>query len=191
MTEPEVSGIGPDRRCGRAPYATATTGSSTVTSGSRPARRARRSGSSWRSPTRTRSRTRARRRSSSRRTRPAWRSFAPFRRWGTAAAAGRRTVRCVTRASAFPSRTRSARWETGSGSRRSASGRAASTTSCAGSVRCNVRSSSCATYALERETFGGPLADKQTVQNWIADSAAEIQACRLMTLDAAHKIDQG
>jgi acyl-CoA dehydrogenase len=46
-------------------------------------------------------------------------------------------------------------------------------------------------YALEREAFGGPLADKQTVQNWIADSAAEIQACRLMTLDAAQKIDAG
>ena len=46
-------------------------------------------------------------------------------------------------------------------------------------------------YALERETFGGPLAEKQTVQNWIADSYAEIQACRLMTLDAAHKIDGG
>ncbi len=46
-------------------------------------------------------------------------------------------------------------------------------------------------YALEREAFGGPLADKQTVQNWIADSAAEIQACRLMTLDAARKIDGG
>jgi acyl-CoA dehydrogenase len=46
-------------------------------------------------------------------------------------------------------------------------------------------------YALERETFGSPLADKQTVQNWIADSAAEIQACRLLTLDSAHKIDQG
>ena len=45
--------------------------------------------------------------------------------------------------------------------------------------------------ALEREAFGGPLADKQTVQNWIADSAAEIQACRLMTLDAAQKIDGG
>jgi alkylation response protein AidB-like acyl-CoA dehydrogenase len=45
--------------------------------------------------------------------------------------------------------------------------------------------------ALAREAFGGPLADKQTVQNWIADSAAEIQACRLLTLDAAHKIDQG
>jgi acyl-CoA dehydrogenase len=46
-------------------------------------------------------------------------------------------------------------------------------------------------YALEREAFGGPLADKQTVQNWIADSAAEIHACRLMTLDAARKIDEG
>jgi acyl-CoA dehydrogenase len=45
--------------------------------------------------------------------------------------------------------------------------------------------------ALEREAFGSRLAEKQTVQNWIADSAAEIQACRLMTLDAAHKIDQG
>jgi len=46
-------------------------------------------------------------------------------------------------------------------------------------------------YALEREAFGGPLADKQTVQNWIADSFAQIHACRLMTLDAAHKIDGG
>jgi acyl-CoA dehydrogenase len=46
-------------------------------------------------------------------------------------------------------------------------------------------------YSLEREAFGSRLADKQTVQNWIADSAAEIQACRLLTLDAAHKIDEG
>ncbi|MGN6432093.1 MAG: acyl-CoA dehydrogenase family protein [Gaiellaceae bacterium] len=45
--------------------------------------------------------------------------------------------------------------------------------------------------ALEREAFGGPLAEKQTVQNWIADSAAEIQACRLLTLQAAHRIDRG
>jgi acyl-CoA dehydrogenase len=45
--------------------------------------------------------------------------------------------------------------------------------------------------ALERQAFGSPLADKQTVQNWIADSAAEIQACRLMTLHAAQKIDEG
>jgi alkylation response protein AidB-like acyl-CoA dehydrogenase len=47
------------------------------------------------------------------------------------------------------------------------------------------------TYALKREAFGGPLADKQTVQNWIADSAAEIQAARLLTMHAAAKIDQG
>src|SRR5207249_7382190 len=46
-------------------------------------------------------------------------------------------------------------------------------------------------YALERRTSTGTLADKQTVQNWIADSYAEIQACRLLTLDAAHKIDGG
>ncbi|MBI2723955.1 MAG: acyl-CoA dehydrogenase family protein [Chloroflexi bacterium] len=47
------------------------------------------------------------------------------------------------------------------------------------------------TYALNRQVGGGPLADKQTIQNWIADSAAEIQACRLLTMHAAHKIDQG
>ncbi len=47
------------------------------------------------------------------------------------------------------------------------------------------------TYSLEREAFGSRLADKQTVQNWIADSAAGIQASRLMTLDAARKIDEG
>jgi acyl-CoA dehydrogenase len=43
----------------------------------------------------------------------------------------------------------------------------------------------------EREAFGGPLAEKQTVQNWVADSAAEIQASRLLTMDAARKIDDG
>jgi len=46
-------------------------------------------------------------------------------------------------------------------------------------------------YSLEREAFGSPLAQKQTVQNWIAESAAEIQACRLMTLQAAHRLDEG
>jgi acyl-CoA dehydrogenase len=46
-------------------------------------------------------------------------------------------------------------------------------------------------YSLERKTFGEALASKQTVQNWIAESAAEIQACRLMTLQAAQKIDEG
>jgi alkylation response protein AidB-like acyl-CoA dehydrogenase len=46
-------------------------------------------------------------------------------------------------------------------------------------------------YSLERKAFGGALAEKQTVQNWIAESAAEIQACRLMTLQAAHRLDEG
>jgi len=45
--------------------------------------------------------------------------------------------------------------------------------------------------ALDRRAFGGTLADKQTVQNWIADSVAEIQAARLLTLHAAQKIDSG
>jgi alkylation response protein AidB-like acyl-CoA dehydrogenase len=44
--------------------------------------------------------------------------------------------------------------------------------------------------ALSRAAFGGALAEKQTVQNWIADSAAEIEAARLMTLQAAWKMDQ-
>ena len=43
--------------------------------------------------------------------------------------------------------------------------------------------------ALYREARGGPLADKQTVQNWIADSAAQMQAARLMTLHAAWVMD--
>ena len=46
-------------------------------------------------------------------------------------------------------------------------------------------------YSLQRQAFGEPLADKQTVQNWIAESAAEIQACRLMTLQTAHRLDEG
>lgn len=45
-------------------------------------------------------------------------------------------------------------------------------------------------YSTRRQAFGGPLAEKQTVQNWIAESAAEIQAARLMTLHAAWNIDQ-
>ena len=44
--------------------------------------------------------------------------------------------------------------------------------------------------ALYRPVKGGLLRDTQTVQGWIADSAAEMQAARLMTLHAAWKIDQ-
>jgi len=45
--------------------------------------------------------------------------------------------------------------------------------------------------ANARVAFGEPLARKQFVQGMIFDTAAEIQACRLLTLDAAHKIDRG
>ena len=37
---------------------------------------------------------------------------------------------------------------------------------------------------------GGPLAGKQTVQNWVADLAAAMESARLMTLQAAWKIDR-
>jgi acyl-CoA dehydrogenase len=43
--------------------------------------------------------------------------------------------------------------------------------------------------ATYREAHGSVLGEKQTVQNWIADSAAQMQAARLMTLHAAWKID--
>ena len=43
--------------------------------------------------------------------------------------------------------------------------------------------------SLQREAFGKKLAGHETVQNWIADSAAEMQAARLMTLHAAWVID--
>jgi acyl-CoA dehydrogenase len=42
---------------------------------------------------------------------------------------------------------------------------------------------------VSREAFGSVLAEKQTVQNWVADSLAEMQAARLMTLHAAWKMD--
>ena len=46
-------------------------------------------------------------------------------------------------------------------------------------------------YSLTREVYGSTLSEKQTVQNWIADSYVEIQAARLLTLNAARKIDTG
>jgi acyl-CoA dehydrogenase len=44
--------------------------------------------------------------------------------------------------------------------------------------------------AVSRYTHGSHLSEKQTIQNWVADSAAEMQAARLMTLHAAWKIDR-
>lgn len=45
--------------------------------------------------------------------------------------------------------------------------------------------------AVARELdFGKPLAEKQTIQNWIAESRAEIKASRLMVLDTAAKMQE-
>ncbi len=46
-------------------------------------------------------------------------------------------------------------------------------------------------YAPQRVTFGKPLSERQTIQNWISDAAIRIHAARLMTYDAAWKLDQG
>jgi acyl-CoA dehydrogenase len=45
--------------------------------------------------------------------------------------------------------------------------------------------------AREREVHGGLLRDKQFVQGFVADSYIDVQAARLMTIDAAEKIDRG
>lgn len=42
-----------------------------------------------------------------------------------------------------------------------------------------------------RSAFGGPLASKQLLQGYVFESAAEIRACRLLTLEAARKLDAG
>ena len=44
--------------------------------------------------------------------------------------------------------------------------------------------------ALTRYTHGSLLAEKQMIQDWIAESYAEMQAARLLTLQAAWKMDQ-
>ncbi len=44
--------------------------------------------------------------------------------------------------------------------------------------------------AVSRYAHGSYLAEKQTVQNWVAESLAEMTAARLMTLYAAWKMDE-
>jgi len=46
-------------------------------------------------------------------------------------------------------------------------------------------------YVPQRKTFGVPLSDRQAIQWWIADAATKIHATRLMTYDAAQKVDAG
>jgi acyl-CoA dehydrogenase len=45
--------------------------------------------------------------------------------------------------------------------------------------------------ALEREVHGGPLAEKQFIQGFIADSYMDIQAARLMTIRCAELMEHG
>jgi alkylation response protein AidB-like acyl-CoA dehydrogenase len=46
-------------------------------------------------------------------------------------------------------------------------------------------------YARQRETFGRPIWQHQSVGNLLADMATKVQAARLLTLDAAAAIDAG
>jgi acyl-CoA dehydrogenase len=46
-------------------------------------------------------------------------------------------------------------------------------------------------FAVEREQFGGPIALKQAIQNFIADTAAEIKALRYLVYHTAWLVDQG
>jgi acyl-CoA dehydrogenase len=48
-----------------------------------------------------------------------------------------------------------------------------------------------AEYVNQRETFGGPLSERQAIQFWVADTDVKIHACRLMLQQAAWKQDQG
>jgi len=48
----------------------------------------------------------------------------------------------------------------------------------------------CERAATRELSPGTPLASKQTVQNWVAESRARIDAARLMVLDAAKTIDE-
>ena len=45
--------------------------------------------------------------------------------------------------------------------------------------------------ANQRETFGVKLAERQTIQWWVADAVTKIHALRLMVMDAAYKQDKG
>jgi alkylation response protein AidB-like acyl-CoA dehydrogenase len=46
-------------------------------------------------------------------------------------------------------------------------------------------------YAQEREAFGRPIWEHQSIGNYLADAATKLAAARLLTLDAAARIDAG
>ncbi len=46
-------------------------------------------------------------------------------------------------------------------------------------------------YAQEREAFGRPIWEHQSIGNYLADGATKLRAARLLTLDAAARVDAG
>lgn len=48
-----------------------------------------------------------------------------------------------------------------------------------------------AARSLERETFGAPLASRQSIQWWLSDGATTLYASRLMILNACWRIERG
>jgi len=46
-------------------------------------------------------------------------------------------------------------------------------------------------YAQQRETFGVPIWQHQSIGNYLADMATSLRAARLLTLDAAVRLDRG
>jgi alkylation response protein AidB-like acyl-CoA dehydrogenase len=48
-----------------------------------------------------------------------------------------------------------------------------------------------AQFATERVQFGVPIAEKQAIQNFVAESAVEMEALRYLTYHGAWQVDQG
>jgi acyl-CoA dehydrogenase len=46
-------------------------------------------------------------------------------------------------------------------------------------------------YVPQRSTFGSPLSERQTIQNWIAEAEIAIHSARLMAYHTAWKLDRG
>jgi alkylation response protein AidB-like acyl-CoA dehydrogenase len=46
-------------------------------------------------------------------------------------------------------------------------------------------------YAQQRETFGRPIAQHQAIQFKLAEMATKLEAARLLTAEAARKVDAG
>ena len=46
-------------------------------------------------------------------------------------------------------------------------------------------------YAPQRTTFGVPLSERQTIQNWMAEAEIAIHSARLMAYHTAWKLDRG